>query len=387
MIRAPGKDLLFGDADVSVPVEIEARDDVQLDALALRFTRVSGSGESFTFEDGSLPVEIIRKSSGEWEGRGVIRLGTLGLEEGDSLVYHATARDQKPGADPSLSESFLVEIGRVAGIATTGFALPDDRERQALSQQMVIIKTERLQAERPKLTPDAFAEQARLVGVEQRMVRAEFVFMTGGEVEDEVEEAGAAHELAEGRQENRGQAELLTAVREMARAEARLNASDTAGALIFERAALRALQRAFDRRRYLLRTLPERARIDLDRRLRGELVTARSTTRERAEVRTDPVVSRARAAMLALSAREPSAELTADLAAELLALDSSDATLHATVVKLSSESNAERRQALSLAVGEALSSVIRSRLAAAADAGVPDSALRTRFIELSRTPR
>ena len=42
----------------------------------------------------------------------------------------------------------------------------------------------------------------------------------------------------------------------MSRAEARLNSADTTEALVNERAALRALQRAFDRRRYLLRTLP-----------------------------------------------------------------------------------------------------------------------------------
>ena len=214
-----------------------------------------------------------------------------------------------------MSESFLIEIGKASGVASTGFALPDDRERQGLSQQMVIVKTERLHAQRSALTADAFAEQAKLLGIEQRMVRSEFVFMTGGEVEDEVEEAGAAHELTEGRLENRGQSELLAAVREMSRAEARLNAADTAAALTFERAALRALQRAFDRRRYLLRTTPERARIDLERRLHGDLSAARSSTREGREVSQDPVVNRARAAMASLAGRDPSASLDATLAA------------------------------------------------------------------------
>ena len=63
--------------------------------------------------------------------------------------------------------------------------------------------------------------------------------------------------------ENQSQVDLLAAIREMSRAEARLNDGDTGQALVFERAALKALQRAFDRRRYLLRTLPERTRIDL----------------------------------------------------------------------------------------------------------------------------
>ena len=104
------------------------------------------------------------------------------------------------------------------------------------------------------------------------MVRAEFVFMTGGEVVDEVEEATASHELTEGRLENRGQSELVAAIREMSRAEARLNAADATAALVFERAALKALQRAFDRRRYLLRAHPraraDRSRAAVDRRSR-----------------------------------------------------------------------------------------------------------------------
>ncbi len=118
------------------------------------------------------------------------------------------------------------------------------------------------------------------------MVKAEFVFMTGGQVEDEVAEAEAGHELAEGRGENQSQVDLLAAIREMSRAEARLNAGDTAQALVFERAALRALQRAFDRRRYLLRTLPERARIDPGRRLTGDRKDAKASGRDVASHRT-----------------------------------------------------------------------------------------------------
>ena len=107
---------------------------------------------------------------------------------------------------------------------------------------MLIMKTERLIAERPKLPAETVLERSRLLAIEQRMVRAEFVFMSGGEVQDEVEEAAQSHELVEGRLENEGQVALLDAIREMSRAEARLNAGDTTPALGFERAALAALQ-------------------------------------------------------------------------------------------------------------------------------------------------
>jgi hypothetical protein len=115
--------------------------------------------------------------------------------------------------------------------------------------------------------------------MEQRMVRAEVVFLSGGEVEDEVAEAEQSSELQEGRLQNAGRSEMMLAINEMSRAEARLNAGDTAGALAFERAALAALQRAFDRRRYFLRTLGERSRIDPSRRLTGNSASARSSSR------------------------------------------------------------------------------------------------------------
>ncbi len=120
------------------------------------------------------------------------------------------------------------------------------------------------------LAVDELRAEAQGLAVEQRMVRAEFVFLMGGEVQDEVEEAAQAHDLVEGRLENDGQAALLGATRAMARAEARLAAGETGPALTAEREALRFLRQAFDRRRFLLRPVAERARIDPSRRLQGQ---------------------------------------------------------------------------------------------------------------------
>jgi hypothetical protein len=323
VIERPGRDLLFGEPRGQVPVSIVARDDFRIASMTLRYTRISGSGETFTFEEGDVPIEM---TAGEdrvsRRASGTIVLEQLKLEDGDTVVYRAFARDDKPGADPAISESFLIEIGKRAEAAAGGFAVPDDRDRQGLSQQMLIVKTERLHAQRDKLTPDARLEQGRLLAVEQRMVRAEFLFMTGGEVVDEVEEAEESHELASGRFENQGQVELLNAIREMSRAESRLNAADTAQALVFERAALAALQRAFDRRRYFLRTLPERARIDPTRRLSGDLSAARSSTRSAVTRPANPRAEAIRQVMMDLAAAgEKKTAVDARLAARVLTID------------------------------------------------------------------
>lgn len=322
-IQRPGRDLMFGAPRGTVAVTITAHDDIRVAALTLRYTRISGSGETFTFQEGDVPITTTAGSDQrDRTATGSIVLDQLTLEDGDTVVYRAFARDDKPGADPVMSESFLIEIGKRAEAAAGGFAIPDDRDRQGLSQQMLIVKTERLHAQRDKLPPDAVLEQSRLLAVEQRMVRAEFLFMTGGEVVDEVEEAEHAHELASGRFENQGQVELLNAIREMSRAEARLNGADTTEALVFERAALAALQRAFDRRRYFLRTLPERARIDPTRRLSGDASAARSSTRGVVTRPANPRADAIRQVMVDLAAAAGSGRATdARLAARVLTID------------------------------------------------------------------
>ncbi|MGE3275738.1 MAG: hypothetical protein AB7O67_11545 [Vicinamibacterales bacterium] len=278
-ISAPARDVRLEDPSGRVVVEMDAGDDIGLRRLSLSYTRVSGAGENFSFTEGEVPVVVSKADVRSWHGRAVLDLAALGLQDGDAIVYRARVTDGRPGADSVQSSSYLVEIGREGGASSEGFALPKDEEREGLSQQMLIIHTEALEKRRGSLSAEAWTEETQRLAAEQRMVRAEFVFMTGGEVEDEVAEAEQSHELAEGRLENSSQIELLTAIRAMSRAESALNDGDTTTALVHEREGLAALQRAFARRRYFLRTTPERARIDLERRLSGDRAEASSWTR------------------------------------------------------------------------------------------------------------
>jgi hypothetical protein len=367
-IEQPGRDLLFGSSNGSVPIVIAARDDLNVASVSLRYTRVAGSGETFTFEEGEVPLRITAGTPRTSRGAtGTLVLARLKLEDGDTLVYRALARDDKPGADEVSSESYLIEIGRRTEAASTGFSLPEERDRQGLSQQMLIVKTERLQAQRSQLPSDAVLEQSQLLAAEQRAIRAEFVFMTGGEVVDEVEEAEHSHELAAGRFENAGQVELLNAIREMSRAEARLNAGDTTGALRFERAALRALQRAFDRRRYFLRTLPERARIDRSRRFAGDSSGAKPAVADRRDPMADPAVQAMRETIRALSAAiERQSDLDASLAARVIAIDPGASSLQQVAVRLSSSESLTERTRAAVEARAAVTVLLRRRLGPAA---------------------
>ena len=362
-IQKPGRDLAFTTPNQTVEVTIEADDPEGLRNLELRFTRMSGSGESFEFAEGQVPVQVHRASATRWTATANWSLDGIGLEDGDSLVYRAMVRDNNPSADWVPSESFTIDVGKRLEFAGAGFAVPDEDRRYAVSQQMVIMKTERLQAERAKHAADDWAEQTRFLAIEQRMVRSEVVFLSGGEVEDEVEEAAQSDELQEGRLENAGRAEMLRAINEMSRAEARLNAGDTVEALVFERAALKALQRAFDRRRYFLRTMPERARIDASRRLSGDRKDAQSFTRPLAPDSPDAVAAeRALMGDLVLLAGngQPAAP---SLLARLAQFDSADPAWRATIAKLASASAPEDRRAAAAVAMNLLAASARTKLA------------------------
>ena len=273
-VTAPGRDLVYAGGNPRIAFEAQATDDFGLRSLALRYTKVSGSGEQFEFQDGEIPLTVASASAREWTGRSTRSLEDLRLKDGDILVYRAVAADARPGDGSASSDAFFIEISKLGVAAGDAFTLPEEETRYALSQQMLIIRTERLHQRRASMTRSDLTAAALNLAVEQRMVRAELVFMLGGEVENEEVEAKQSTELQEGRLQNRGQRDLRAATIAMSRAERQLTGANTGDALTAERTAVAALQRAFSRDRYILRALATRSRLDPARRLTGNLSEA-----------------------------------------------------------------------------------------------------------------
>jgi hypothetical protein len=71
-IVAPARDLIVPDAKRTLDIGIEADDDLALGSLRLRYTKVSGSGERFTFSEGEVPVSIVRARPVEWTARAAL---------------------------------------------------------------------------------------------------------------------------------------------------------------------------------------------------------------------------------------------------------------------------------------------------------------------------
>jgi hypothetical protein len=290
-VERPGRDLLLPTVKQAVEIDAAAFDDIALGALALRYTKVSGSGEQFEFVEGELPLAITRENAQSWRGHGRIPVAALGLEPGDSLVYRLTAQDERPGAaGAASSDTFFVEIAGPGQVALDGFAMPPEQERYALSQQMIVVKLRRLREREKRLSPQALDDETGALAAEQRAVRGNFIFLMGGHVEDEEEEAERSNEIQEGRLENTATREIWRAVSHMTIVEQALAGHDTAAALTAAVKAVEALQRAFTRNRYILRTLPSRLRIDPSRRLAGELDDVKDESRPVASATEAPSV-------------------------------------------------------------------------------------------------
>lgn len=270
-ITSPARDLVYEGGNPRIAFGAAASDDFGLRALTLQFTKVSGSGEQFSFSDGAIPLTIDRRSEREWVASASRTLGDLALAEGDMLVYRAVAVDIRPGGGETSSDAFFIEVSKLGVAAGDAFTLPEQETRYALSQQMLIVKTDRLNQRRGSMAASEFEEAAQSLAVEQRMIRSEFVFMLGGEIEDEEVEAEQSVEIQAGRLANRGQRDIRAATVAMSQAEKQLTAANTAEALKAERAAVEALQRAFARDRYILRALGSRTQLDLTRRLTGSI--------------------------------------------------------------------------------------------------------------------
>jgi hypothetical protein len=286
-VTVPGRDLLVPDARRTISLTVEADDDIALASLQLKYTKVSGSGEQFAFTDGEVPLGITRTSATNWTATGSWDISSLSLVPGDMVIYRAVASDGRPNAPVADSDTYILEIAGPGALLSGGFSIDDEFDRYAVSQQMVILKSERLFARKASTDSGAFALESLDLAAEQRKVRAEFIFMMGGELADEVEaelaglgdlnehaHAALDDEAISGRLAHEGRLDLIRAIRSMSHASAALTGAQLDSALTHEGLALEYLQRAFARTRYILRTLTERERLDPARRLTGVLATA-----------------------------------------------------------------------------------------------------------------
>jgi hypothetical protein len=217
-LTAPTEDLVVASGTGRIPLRATAADDYGVGDFLLHWTHSSGSGESYEFKEGDWAFGSVNRGGKSATGELVIDLAALGLQPGDMMHIRAVARDRNDVTGPgeSVSRTRIIRVARPEELdqINTDVGVPPELPKDPLmSQRMIILMTERLQRERPRLSrPDLqrrsgeiAQHQARLRAVvgEQIYIReADALQAQGEELPTYVESGGGAGH--EGEEEQKG---------------------------------------------------------------------------------------------------------------------------------------------------------------------------------------
>lgn len=314
------------------PVEVVVRDDYGVDSISMSVTISKGQGEGVRFQRLTLGFESrVRQGTDAVLARRGLDLKAFGLEPGDDLYFHIEATDRRPGRpNRSRSETVFLSIPDTSTVAAAEFAgltlnLPPDYFR---SQRQIIIDTERLLEEGPRLPEAVVRDRANGIGMDQGLLRLRYGEFLGDEFEENAGPTHTGREQAANSEANPPDAvaeathehdapenatllgpkvkdKLKAAVGEMWRAELHLRTARPKEALPYEYRALVLLKEVQqDARSYVKRVGFDPPPLEPDKkRLTGDLTKVRPPIEVRAgELEPAmPEVRRGLAAVLALA--------------------------------------------------------------------------------------
>ena len=165
-----------------VPIRATVRDDYGLSQAELVITVAQGQGEAVKFRE--VRRDLSAGLSGPQTSLGsMLNLPKLGLTYGDELYFYLTARDNH--GHTARTDSYLVQwqdtavadsapdLGMGVKVAPAYFR----------SQRQIIIDTDKLLAEKPRLDAATFASRANALGFDQQSLRLRYGKFLGEESE------------------------------------------------------------------------------------------------------------------------------------------------------------------------------------------------------------
>ena len=200
-LTAPARDTVMRTPTGKLLLGATATDDYGLDAEWFEYIVSSGEGETFTFRSGV----VRRVNAGNARATtlaGALDLDSLHLEPGDLVHVRAVARDRNDVTGPGVgvSETRTLRVPRPSdydSLAIDG-APPPDVDSSQLSQRMLIILAEKLQARRAKLARADVVKESQAIGSDEARLRqhvGEIVFARLGAAQG-TEDAGSNNEPA-----------------------------------------------------------------------------------------------------------------------------------------------------------------------------------------------
>lgn len=301
VLTAPARDGVVSGSPGRIALGAEVRDDFGVAEAWFEYIVSAGEGENFTFRSGVVGRRTLGGRTGGITAQ--LALDSLKLAPGNVVHLRAVARDGNAATGPGVgySETRTLRVprpGEADSIAIDAVA-PAEGDSSLLSERMLILMTEALERERPRLRRDSFIEASRRIGADQAALRrrvSDIIFLRlGGKASGEESEDTAAApltpeamlEAAQKATEVNGQSldfsedespvvalnrPLLEAYNAMWDAGRSLEIGEPRQALPHMRAALEAIQRARQAERLYLRGRPTATVIDLARvRLTGKL--------------------------------------------------------------------------------------------------------------------
>ena len=195
-LTAPTRDTVVRTPKGSLALGASATDDYGLESGWFEYIVSSGEGENFTFKSG-----IIHRSDAggarTTKLEGSLDLDALDLKPGDLVHVRAVARDRNNVTGPGVgvSETRTLRIPRASeydSIAIEG-APPPDVDSSQLSQRMLIMLAEKLEARRSKLPRAQVIKESQAIGSDEARLRqhvGEIVFARLGK-DPGTEDAGS----------------------------------------------------------------------------------------------------------------------------------------------------------------------------------------------------
>ena len=195
-LTAPARDTVVRTPKGALQLGATATDDYGLDAGWFEYIVSSGEGETFTFKSGVIHRTDVGGARTTTLA-GSLNLDSLQLKPGDLVHVRAVARDRNNVTGPGIgvSETRTLRIPRASeydSVAIEG-APPPDVDSSQLSQRMLIILAEKLEARRAKLPRAQVIKESQAIGSDEARLRqhvGEIVFARLG-AEQGTEDAGS----------------------------------------------------------------------------------------------------------------------------------------------------------------------------------------------------
>lgn len=173
-LRTPAHDSVLRTATGKLQLEAMLHDDLGLASAAFEMIISSGEGERFT-------ARTVRVGARQFSGRHDVTLRTaldldsMQLGPGDIVHLRAVARDAHPAANREWgsSETRSIRVARAAEYDSVSVepAAPPEVDKSLLSQRMLLLLTEKLEARRTKVRANVLADETSKLARDQTRLR------------------------------------------------------------------------------------------------------------------------------------------------------------------------------------------------------------------------